>query len=70
MEQLLIIKQDPLQNFTYPQKLLWEKKFYEVLPSTVAKKFQEAICQVKEKGTNVIVEYPLTINESIKFLRS
>ena len=25
------------------------KKFYEVLPSSVAQKLQEAICQVKEK---------------------
>lgn len=46
------------------------KKFYEVLPTSVAQKFQEAIFQVKEKGTNAIVEYPLTINESIDFFEA
>ena len=57
------------QNFTYPQKLLWEKvlRSITIFSST---KLQEAICQVKEKGTNVIVEYPLTINESIDFFEA
>ncbi|MGR5926836.1 ATP-binding protein [Bacillus pacificus] len=57
-------------KFYVPAEAFYGKKFYEVLPSTVAKKFQEAICQVKEKGTNVIVEYPLTINESIDFFEA
>ncbi len=57
-------------KFYVPAEAFMGKKFYEVLPSTVAKKFQEAICQVKEKGTNVIVEYPLTINESIDFFEA
>ena len=46
------------------------KSFYEVLPTSVAQQFQEAINQVKEKGTNVIVEYPLTLNGSIDFFEA
>ena len=62
-------KAGSLQNFTYPQKLLWEKVLRSITIYS-SKKFQEAICQVKEKGTNVIVEYPLTINESIDFFEA
>ena len=69
MEQLLIIKQDP-HKILRTRRSFYGKKFYEVLPSSVAQKLQEAICQVKEKGTNVIVEYPLTINESIDFFEA
>ncbi|MGG2934017.1 ATP-binding protein [Bacillus pacificus] len=57
-------------KFYVPAEAFMGKKFYEVLPSTVAQKFQEAICQVKEKGTNAIIEYPLTINESIDFFEA
>ncbi len=57
-------------KFYAPAEAFMGKKFYEVLPSTVAQKFQEAICQVKEKGTNTIIEYPLTINESIDFFEA
>ncbi|MRU05250.1 PAS domain-containing protein, partial [Bacillus anthracis] len=57
-------------KFYVPAEAFMGKKFYEVLPSSVAQKLQEAICQVKEKGTNVIVEYPLTINESIDFFEA
>ncbi|KMQ00400.1 ATP-binding protein [Bacillus thuringiensis] len=57
-------------KFYVPAEAFMGKKFYEVLPSSVAQKFQEAIYQVKEKGTNAIVEYPLTINESIDFFEA
>ena len=53
----------------YVPRSFYGKKFYEVLPTSVAQQFQEAINQVKEKGTNVIVEYPLTLNGSIDSLR-
>lgn len=36
----------------------------------MAQQFHEAIHQVKEKATNVIVEYPLTINGSIGFFEA
>ncbi|KXI94588.1 PAS domain-containing sensor histidine kinase [Bacillus cereus] len=57
-------------KFYVPAEAFMGKKFYEVLPTSVAQKFQEAIFQVKEKGTNAIVEYPLTINESIDFFEA
>ncbi|WP_141558067.1 PAS domain-containing protein, partial [Bacillus cereus] len=57
-------------KFYVPAEAFMGKKFYEVLPSPVAQQFQEAIRQVKEKGTNAIVEYPLTINESIDFFEA
>ncbi|MCU5223954.1 PAS domain-containing sensor histidine kinase [Bacillus tropicus] len=57
-------------KFYVPAEAFMGKKFYEVLPSSVAQKFQEAIYQVKEKGTNAIVEYPLTINKSIDFFEA
>ncbi|MBG9537463.1 PAS domain-containing sensor histidine kinase [Bacillus thuringiensis] len=57
-------------KFYVPAEAFMGKKFYEVLPSSVAQKLQEAIWQVKEKGTNVIVEYPLTINGSIDFFEA
>lgn len=52
------------------RRSFYGKKFYEVLPTSVAQQFQEAINQVKEKGTNVIVEYPLTLNGSIDFFEA
>ncbi|WP_270395443.1 PAS domain-containing sensor histidine kinase [Bacillus paranthracis] len=54
-------------KFYVPAEAFMGKKFYDVLPSPVAQQFQEAISQVKEKGTNVIVEYPLTLNDSVDF---
>ena len=45
-------------------------KVYEVLPSSVAQQFQEAIKSSEGKGTNVIVEYPLTLNGSIDFFEA
>ena len=52
------------------RRSFYGKKFYDVLPSPVAQQFQEAISQVKEKGTNVIVEYPLTLNGSVDFFEA
>ena len=57
-------------KFYVPAEAFMGKKFYRSITIYSSKKFQEAICQVKEKGTNVIVEYPLTINESINFFRA
>lgn len=57
-------------KFYVPAEAFMGKKFYEVLPSSVAQQFQEAIRQVKEKGINVIVEYPLTLNGSIDFFEA
>ncbi|PEN47449.1 PAS domain-containing sensor histidine kinase [Bacillus wiedmannii] len=57
-------------KFYVPAQAFMGKKFFEVLPSPVAQQFQEAIHQVKEKGTNVIVEYPLTINGSVDFFEA
>lgn len=57
-------------KFYVPAEAFMGKKFYDVLPSPVAQQFQEAISQVKEKGTNVIVEYPLTLNGSVDFFEA
>lgn len=57
-------------KFYVPAEAFMGKKFYDVLPSPVAQQFQEAISQVKEKGTNVIVEYPLTLNDSVDFFEA
>ncbi|CAM4363128.1 ATP-binding protein [Bacillus wiedmannii] len=57
-------------KFYVPAEAFMGKKFFEVLPSPVAQQFQEAILQVKEKATNVIVEYPLTINDSVNFFEA
>ncbi|EEK78614.1 hypothetical protein bcere0009_23090 [Bacillus cereus R309803] len=57
-------------KFYVPAEAFMGKKFYEVLPSPVAQQFQEAIHQVKEKGTNTIVEYPLAINGSVNFFEA
>ncbi|OOR15740.1 PAS domain-containing sensor histidine kinase [Bacillus cereus] len=57
-------------KFYVPAEAFMGKKFYEILPSPVAQQFQEAIRQLKEEGKNVIVEYPLTINESIDFFEA
>lgn len=57
-------------KFYVPAEAFMGKKFYEILPSSVAQQFQEAIRQLKEEGKNVIVEYPLTINGSIDFFEA
>ncbi len=57
-------------KFYVPAEAFMGKKFYEVLPSPVAQQFQEAIRQVKEKGTSVVVEYPLTLNGSVDFFEA
>ncbi|MGN5652135.1 ATP-binding protein [Bacillus sp. Brlt_9] len=57
-------------KFYVPAEAFMGKKFFEVLPSPVAQQFHEAIHQVKEKATNVIVEYPLTINGSVGFFEA
>lgn len=57
-------------KFYVPAEAFMGKKFFEELPSPVAQQFQEAIHQVKEKGTNVIVEYPLAINGSMDFFEA
>ncbi|MGQ7875233.1 ATP-binding protein [Bacillus sp. 1A] len=57
-------------KFYVPAQAFMGKNFFEVLPSPVAQQFQEAILQVKEKATNVIVEYPLTINDSVNFFEA
>ena len=67
--QLLIIKQDPLQNFTYPQKLLWEKVLRSITNFS-STKISRSNFSSERKGTNAIVEYPLTINESIDFFEA
>ncbi len=55
MEQLLIIKQDPYKILR-TRRSFYGKKVLRSITIYSSKKFQEAICQVKEKGTNVIVE--------------
>ncbi|MGE6540692.1 ATP-binding protein [Bacillus luti] len=57
-------------KFYVPAEAFMGKKFYEVLPSPVAQQFQEAIHQVKEKGTNTIVEYQLAMNGSVNFFEA
>ncbi|PQZ57644.1 PAS domain-containing sensor histidine kinase [Bacillus sp. MYb209] len=57
-------------KFYVPAETFMGKKFYEVLPSPVAQQFREAIRQVKEKESTVIVEYPLTLNGSIDFFEA
>ncbi|HDR4424305.1 TPA: PAS domain-containing protein, partial [Bacillus cereus] len=57
-------------KFYVPAEAFMGKKFFDVLPSPVAQQFQEAIHQVQGKGTNVIVEYPLTINGSSDFFEA
>ncbi|MES9695410.1 PAS domain-containing sensor histidine kinase [Bacillus toyonensis] len=57
-------------KFYVPAEAFMGKKFYEILPSPVARQFQEAIRQLKDEGKNVIVEYLLTINGSIDFFEA
>ncbi|MFJ8455655.1 ATP-binding protein [Bacillus paramycoides] len=57
-------------KFYVPAETFMGKKFYEVLPSPVAQQFREAIRQVKEKESTVIVEYPLALKGSIDFFEA
>ncbi|NWK69620.1 PAS domain-containing protein [Bacillus paramycoides] len=57
-------------KFYVPAETFMGKKFYEVLPSPVAQQFREAIRQVKEKESTVIVEYPLALKGNIDFFEA
>ncbi|KFN01338.1 PAS domain-containing sensor histidine kinase [Bacillus clarus] len=57
-------------KFYVPAESFMGKKFYEVLPSPVAQQFREAIHQMRQKDSNVIVEYPLKIKGSISFFEA
>ncbi|WP_017149382.1 PAS domain-containing sensor histidine kinase [Bacillus bingmayongensis] len=57
-------------KFYVPAESFMGKKFYEVLPSPVAQQFREAIHQVQQKESTVIVEYPLTLKGSISFFEA
>ncbi|KEK22812.1 PAS domain-containing sensor histidine kinase [Bacillus gaemokensis] len=57
-------------KFYVPAEDFMGKKFYEVLPSPVAQQFREAIYQVQQKESTVIVEYPLTLKGSISFFEA
>lgn len=57
-------------KFYVPAESFMGKKFYEVLPSPVAQQFQEAIHQVQQKESTVIVEYPLTLKGSVSFFEA
>ncbi|MBE7150967.1 PAS domain-containing protein [Bacillus mycoides] len=57
-------------KFYVSAEIFMGKRFYEVLPSPVAQKFREAIRQVKEKDSTVIVEYPLTLKGSLDFFEA
>ncbi|MEY8348149.1 ATP-binding protein [Bacillus cereus] len=57
-------------KFYVPAESFMGQKFYEVLPSSVAQQFQEAIHQVQQKESTVIVEYPLTLKGSVSFFEA
>ncbi|PGC32574.1 PAS domain-containing sensor histidine kinase [Bacillus pseudomycoides] len=57
-------------KFYVPAESFMGKKFYEVLPSPVSQQFQEAIHQVQQKESTVIVEYPLTLKGSVSFFEA
>ncbi|MDM5155123.1 ATP-binding protein [Bacillus sp. DX1.1] len=57
-------------KFYVPVELFMGKKFYEVLPSQVAEQFIDAIKQVQQKESMVIVEYSLTMKGSISFFEA
>ena len=58
------------EKFYVPVESFMGKKFYEVLPSPVAQQFREAIYQVHQKESTVIVEYDLTLKGSISFFEA
>ncbi|WP_459503720.1 PAS domain-containing sensor histidine kinase [Bacillus sp. C1] len=57
-------------QFYVPAASFMGKKFYEVLPSSVAQQFRGAIYEVQQKGSTVIVEYQLLLKGSISFFEA